>query len=72
MELARQIGPPPAGSIRVGFAECVTLPFLTPVVNLLPQLESGRQSCLELDRFSADRVVESQKLGVQEISSIAG
>ena len=45
------------------------LSFLTPVVNLLPHLESGRQSCLEFDLFSGDRVVESQKLGVQEISS---
>src|ERR1039457_7601877 len=36
------------------------------------QLESGRQSCLKIDLFSGDGVVEFQKLGVQEISSIAG
>jgi hypothetical protein len=35
------------------------------------QLEPGRQSCLEVDLFSGDGVVESEKLGVQEISSIA-
>jgi hypothetical protein len=36
------------------------------------QSESGRQSCLEIDLFPGDGVVEFQKLGVQEISSIAG
>jgi hypothetical protein len=36
------------------------------------QRESGRQSCLKIDLFSGDGVVEFQKLGVQEISSIAG
>ena len=40
-------------------------------VKLLMQRESGRQSCLEIDLFSGDRVVEFQILGVQEISSIA-
>lgn len=39
---------------------------------LLMQRESGRQSCLKMDLFSADGVVEFQILGVQEISSIAG
>src|ERR1700719_2404395 len=34
--------------------------------------ESGRQSCLKIDLFSGDGVVEFQILGVQEISSIAG
>jgi hypothetical protein len=33
---------------------------------------SRRQSCLKIDLFSGDGVMESQKLGVQEISSIAG
>jgi hypothetical protein len=35
-------------------------------------LKSGRQSCLKIDLFSGDGVVEFQILGVQEISSIAG
>jgi hypothetical protein len=35
-------------------------------------LESGRQSCLKIDWFSGDGVVEFQKLGVQEISPVAG
>ena len=35
-------------------------------------VESCRQSCLKIDLFSADGVVELQKLGVQKISSIAG
>jgi len=34
--------------------------------------ESGWQSCLKIDLFSGDGVVEFQILGVQEISSIAG
>ena len=34
--------------------------------------KSGRQSCLKIDLFSGDGVVEFQKLRVQEISSIAG
>jgi hypothetical protein len=33
---------------------------------------SGRQSCLKIDLFSGDGVVEFQILSVQEISSIAG
>ena len=33
--------------------------------------ESRRQSCLKMDWFSGDGVVKFQKLGVQEISSIA-
>jgi len=36
------------------------------------QRGSGRQSCLKIDLFSGDWVVEFQILGVQEISSIAG
>ena len=47
-------------------------PDLIPAVNLLMQCESGRQSCLKIDLLSGDGVVEFQKLGVQEISSIAG
>jgi hypothetical protein len=47
-------------------------PELIPAVNLPLQRESGRQSCLKIDWFSGDGVVEFQKLGVQEISSIAG
>jgi len=35
------------------------------------QSESGRQSCLKIDFFSGDGVLEIQKLRVQEISSIA-
>ena len=34
--------------------------------------ESRRQSCLKIDLFSGDGVLEFQKLGVQQISSIAG
>ena len=40
-------------------------------VNLLMQWESGGQSCLKLDLFSGDGVVEFQKLSVQKISSIS-
>jgi hypothetical protein len=47
-------------------------PDLIPPVNLLMQPESARQRCLKIDLFSGDGVVEIQKLGVQEISSIAG
>jgi hypothetical protein len=36
------------------------------------QWKSRRQSCLKIDLFSGDGVVEFQILGVQEISSIAG
>jgi len=36
------------------------------------QGESGRYRRLEIDLLSGDGVVEFQKLGVQEISSIAG
>jgi hypothetical protein len=36
------------------------------------QAESGRQSCLKMDFFSGDGVLEFQKLGMQKISSIAG
>jgi hypothetical protein len=45
---------------------------LISTVNLLLQQESRRQSCLKIDLFAGDGVVEFQKLGVQEISSIAG
>ena len=47
-------------------------PDLITAVNLLMQSESGRQSCLKIDLFSGDGVVEFQILGVQEISSITG
>jgi hypothetical protein len=47
-------------------------PDLSPAVNLLMQWESGWQSCLKIDLFSGDGVVEFQVLGVEEISSIAG
>ena len=40
-------------------------------MNLLMQGESGRQSCLKIDLFSGDGVVEFQILGVKEITSIA-
>jgi hypothetical protein len=33
---------------------------------------SRRQSCLKIDLFSGDGVVEFQILGVQEVSAIAG
>ena len=39
---------------------------------LLMQRESRRQSCLKIDLFPGDGVVEFQILGVQEISSVAG
>jgi hypothetical protein len=39
-------------------------PDLIPVVNLLRQWESRRQSCLKIDLFSGDGVVEFQILGV--------
>jgi hypothetical protein len=35
-------------------------------------IENSRQRCLKIDLFSGDGVGEFQKLGVQEISSIAG
>jgi hypothetical protein len=38
---------------------------------LLMQSEPSRQSCLKIDLFSGDGAVEIQKVGVQEISSIA-
>jgi hypothetical protein len=45
-------------------------PDLIPAANLLMQREFRRQSCLKIDLFSGDGVVELQKLGMQEISSI--
>jgi hypothetical protein len=42
-----------------------------PDLNLLLQCEPRRQSCLKIDWFAGDGVVELQKSGVQEISSIA-
>ena len=57
------------GRHRAGFN---SHPDLIPAVNLLMQAESGRQSRLKIDLLSGDGVVESQKLGVQEVSSIAG
>jgi hypothetical protein len=47
-------------------------PDSIPAMSLLMQLESGRQSCLKIDLFSGDGVVEFLILGVQEISFIAG
>ena len=46
-------------------------PDLISAVNLLMQGEPGWQGCLKIDLFAGDGVVEFQKLGVQEISSIA-
>jgi len=40
-------------------------------MNLLLQSESARQSCLKIDLFSGNGMLEIKKLGVQEISSIA-
>jgi hypothetical protein len=40
-------------------------------VTLLLHCESRRQSCLKIDWFAGDGVLEIQILGVQEISSIA-
>jgi len=47
-------------------------PDLIPAVYLRVQQESGRQSCLKIDLFSGDGVLEFQKLSVQKVSSIAG
>ena len=47
-------------------------PDLISAVNLLMQWGSRRQSCLKIDLFSGDGVVEFEILGVQKISSIAG
>jgi hypothetical protein len=49
-----------------------SVPEFLSAENLLMQRESARQGCLQIDWFSGDGVVEIQKLGVQEISSIAG
>lgn len=43
----------------------------TEAGSLLMQSKSGRQSCLNIDLFAGDGVVEFQILGVQEISPIA-
>jgi len=48
------------------------LPPDFPALTLPLHREPARQSCLKIDLFSGDGVVEIQKLGVQEISSIAG
>jgi hypothetical protein len=58
-------------SLPIARCRCPCLGFI-PAVNLLMQWESRRQSCLKIDLFSGDGVVEFQILGVQEISSIAG
>jgi len=47
-------------------------PDLIIAVNLLMHWKSRRQSCLKIDLFSGDGVVEFQILGVQKISSVAG
>ena len=57
---ASPLGKPVAVTIGGGIAQVSTA------------TESGRQSCFKIDWFSGDGVVEFQKLGVQEISSIAG
>ena len=51
-----------------------SLRFLRPLalVSLLMQREAGRQRRLHIDLLSGDGVVKFQKLGVQEISSVAG
>ena len=49
-----------------------SVPEFLSAVNLLMQWGSRRQSCLKIDLFSGDGVVEFEILGVQEISSIAG
>jgi hypothetical protein len=66
-------GNPMVGSIR-GWSDAGSpSPYrLIPAVNLLMQWESRRESCLKVDLFPCDGVVEFQILGVQEISSIAG
>src|SRR5277367_4854848 len=48
------------------------VPDLTTFLERRIWIVSGRQSCLKIDLFSGDGVVEFQILGVQEISSIAG
>ena len=48
-----------------------TVPEFLSAVNLLMQCESRRQSCLKIDLFSGDGVLEIEKLGMQEISSVA-
>jgi hypothetical protein len=52
-------------------AVSLCIPGLIPAVNLPMQWESRRQSCLQMDLFSGDGMLEFQVLGVQEISSIA-
>ncbi len=58
-------------AIRTFLQGLQLLPDLRPVANLLTQSESCRQSCLNPDLFSANRVVKCQILGVQEVTSIA-
>jgi hypothetical protein len=58
--------------IRDGGIAQVSTAAPIPAVNLLMQWKSRRQSCLKIDLFSGDGVLEFQMLGVQEISSIAG
>ena len=52
---------------RLAGSGCSSEPF-----DLLMQWEPIRQSCLNIDLFSGNRVGEFQTLGMQEISSIAG
>ena len=66
-----EIGTTHEKSLPIARCRCPCLGFI-PAVNLLMQWESRRQSCLKIDLFSSDGVVEFQILGVQEISSIAG
>jgi hypothetical protein len=58
-----------SGYINSGFAKADEPTSGTGVTG---KSESGRQSCLKMDFFSGDGVLEFQKLGVQQISSIAG
>jgi hypothetical protein len=60
------------GLVRFRFSRKTFSHLVIPAVNLLMQWESRGQSCLKIDLFSSDGVVEFQILGVQEISSIAG
>ena len=48
------------------------LPIGRKTGDLLMQRESRWQSCLKIDLFSANVVVEFQVLGVEQISPIAG
>ena len=59
MNLDRRV--PPVSLLRPGIARAS-----------IDRAESSRQSRLKIDFFSGDGVIKFQKLGVQQISSIAG